>query len=91
LAETQQVRTVRIGDPDPLPALACPDQGGVDELQATAFIEEARDDLGHPQPAAVAFLIKDTWPRSLRLRCWVHKMRNVLDKVPDAARPEMKA
>src|SRR5579884_3336447 len=35
--------------------------------------------------------IKETWPRSLRLRCWVHKMRNVLDKVPDAARPEVKA
>jgi transposase-like protein len=35
--------------------------------------------------------IQETWPRSLRLRCWVHKMRNVLDKVPDAARPEVKA
>jgi putative transposase len=35
--------------------------------------------------------IKDIWPKSLRLRCWVHKMRNVLDKVPDIARAEVKA
>jgi putative transposase len=35
--------------------------------------------------------IKETWPRSLRIRCWVHRMRNVLAKVPDAARAEMKA
>ncbi len=35
--------------------------------------------------------IKDTWPRSLRIRCWVHRMRNVLDKVPDATRAEVKA
>jgi putative transposase len=35
--------------------------------------------------------IKEMWPRSLRLRCWVHKMRNVLDKVPDAARSDVKA
>jgi len=35
--------------------------------------------------------IKETWPKSLRLRCWVHRMRNVLDKVPDAARAEVKA
>jgi putative transposase len=35
--------------------------------------------------------IKETWPKSLRIRCWVHRMRNVLDKVPDAARTEVKA
>jgi len=35
--------------------------------------------------------IKEMWPKSLRLRCWVHRMRNVLDKVPDAARAEVKA
>ena len=35
--------------------------------------------------------IKEVWPKSLRLRCWVHRMRNVLDKVPDAARAEVKA
>jgi putative transposase len=35
--------------------------------------------------------IEETWPRSLRLRCWVHKMRNILDKVPDSARAEVKA
>jgi len=35
--------------------------------------------------------ITETWPKSLRLRCWVHRMRNVLDKVPDAARAEVKA
>lgn len=35
--------------------------------------------------------IKETWPTSLRIRCWVHRMRNVLDKGPDAARAEVKA
>jgi len=35
--------------------------------------------------------IKETWPKSLRIRYWVHRMRNVLDKVPDAARAEVKA
>lgn len=36
-------------------------------------------------------VIEDIWPKSLRLRCWVHKMRNVLDKVPEYARAEVKA
>lgn len=35
--------------------------------------------------------IGEVWPASLRLRCWAHKMRNVLDKVPDVARAEVKA
>jgi transposase-like protein len=35
--------------------------------------------------------VEEVWPKSLRLRCWVHKMRNVLDKVPDSARAEVKA
>ena len=35
--------------------------------------------------------IKEIWPKSLRIRCWVHRMRNVLDKVPDATRAEVKA
>ena len=35
--------------------------------------------------------IAEVWPQSLRVRCWVHTMRNVLDKVPDSARAEVKA
>ncbi len=35
--------------------------------------------------------IEEVFPRSLRIRCWAHKMRNVLDKVPDEARAEVKA
>lgn len=35
--------------------------------------------------------LEEVFPHSLRLRCWVHKMRNVLDKLPDAARAEVKA
>ena len=35
--------------------------------------------------------IEEVWPRSLRLRCWVHTMRNVLDKIPDSAKAEVKA
>jgi putative transposase len=35
--------------------------------------------------------IKETRLTSLRIRCWAHTMRNVLDTVPDAARAEVKA
>lgn len=35
--------------------------------------------------------VEEVFPLSLRIRCWAHKMRNVLDKVPDDARPEVKA
>jgi transposase-like protein len=30
------------------------------------------------------------WPEAERIRCWVHKMRNVPDKVPDAMREEVR-
>ena len=35
--------------------------------------------------------VAESWPEAERLRCWVHKMRNVLDKVPDEAREQVKA
>jgi len=35
--------------------------------------------------------VEAMWPKSLRIRCWAHKARNVLDKVPEAARAEIKA
>ncbi len=35
--------------------------------------------------------VAEIWPNSLRVRCWVHKMRNVLAKVPDAMRADVKA
>jgi len=35
--------------------------------------------------------LEEVFPHSLRIRCWMHKMRNVLDKLPDAAREEVKA
>lgn len=31
------------------------------------------------------------WPKSLRIRCWFHKMQNLQQKVPAAAWPEFKA
>lgn len=31
------------------------------------------------------------WPRSLRIRCWFHKMQNLQQKVPPQAWPEFKA
>jgi len=31
------------------------------------------------------------FPQSLRIRCWCHKMRNVLDKLPVAAREQVKS
>ncbi len=35
--------------------------------------------------------VAEAWPKSLRLRCWVHRTRNLLGKVPDARRAEVKA
>ena len=35
--------------------------------------------------------IEEAFPQSLRIRCWAHKMRNVLEKVPQSAREEVKA
>ncbi|MBI3801938.1 MAG: transposase, partial [Deltaproteobacteria bacterium] len=31
------------------------------------------------------------WPKSLRLRCWFHKMQNLQQKIPPQAWPEFKA
>lgn len=35
--------------------------------------------------------IEDVFPKSLRIRCWVHKMENLSSKVPPALWPEVKA
>ena len=35
--------------------------------------------------------VGEVFPKSLRVRCWAHKMRNVLDKVPEEIRNELKA
>jgi putative transposase len=40
-------------------------------------------------PGCIA-AIESTWPDSERVRCWVHKMKNVLEKVPDDLHEEIK-
>lgn len=40
-------------------------------------------------PGLIA-VVEAVWPKSLRVRCWAHKARNVLDKVPKQARAEVK-
>ncbi|WP_407079635.1 transposase [Candidatus Hakubella thermalkaliphila] len=35
--------------------------------------------------------IEETFSKSLRIRCWVHKMENLSSKVPPALWPEIKA
>jgi transposase-like protein len=35
--------------------------------------------------------VGEVWPKSLRIRCWAHKMRGVLAKVPEDAQAEVKA
>ncbi len=65
-----------------------------------AWVEHFRDLVrrGMPVPLTVTTdgapgLIKAVeaiWPEAERIRCWVHKMRAVLDKVPDEAREEVK-
>jgi len=39
-------------------------------------------------PALVA-AVQEVWPKSLRQRCVMHKTRNILDKVPQAAQAEI--
>lgn len=34
--------------------------------------------------------VQEVWSQSLRIRCWVHKMRNIMDKLPEDARMEVK-
>jgi len=64
------------------------------------WLEHFRDLVrrGLPVPLVVATdgapgLIKAVeaiWPEVERIRCWVHKMRNVLDKVPEGERAVLK-
>jgi transposase-like protein len=35
--------------------------------------------------------VEEAWPKSLRGRCLAHKIRNVIDKVPNGAKAEVKA
>jgi putative transposase len=35
--------------------------------------------------------LEEVFPRSLRIRCWRHKMENVLTKLPESAKEEVKA
>jgi putative transposase len=35
--------------------------------------------------------LEEVFPRRLRIRCWMHKMQNVLDKLPESARAEVKS
>lgn len=35
--------------------------------------------------------LDEVFPQSLRIRCWMHKMQNVLDKLPESARQEVKS
>ena len=40
--------------------------------------------------AGVWKALRDVFPRSRQQRCWIHKMRNVLDKVPQHAEDEIR-
>lgn len=35
--------------------------------------------------------VDEIWPQSLRIRCWVHKMGNILDKIPESHKSDVKA
>ncbi|GMR09686.1 MAG: hypothetical protein BMS9Abin28_0506 [Anaerolineae bacterium] len=35
--------------------------------------------------------VEEAWPKSLRQRCLAHKIRNVIDKVPDGTKADVKA
>jgi len=60
------------------------------------FRDLVRRGLGEPltittdgAPGLIAAL-EAIWPKEERVRCWMHKMRNVLDKVPQDARSQLK-
>lgn len=65
-----------------------------------AWLEHFRDLVrrGLPTPLTVTTdgapglinALEAIWPEAERIRCWVHTMANVLDKVPDAVRPIFK-
>src|SRR5438067_2045175 len=40
-------------------------------------------------PGAIA-AIESTWPMAERIRCWFHKMKNMLEKVPEDQHEEIK-
>jgi transposase-like protein len=66
-----------------------------------AWLEFLRDLVGRglPDPLTITTdgapglmrAVSEVWPQSLRLRCWVHRMRNVVGKVPERLRAEVKA
>jgi len=65
------------------------------------WVEMARDmgRRGLPAPTTISSdgapglikAIEGVFPKSLRLRCWFHRMRNLAGKVPTEAWPELKA
>jgi transposase-like protein len=67
----------------------------------TAWQDFIRDMQGRGLPAPILVAtdgapgliraVDEAWPNSLRQRCLAHKIRNVVDKVPDNAREEVKA
>lgn len=75
---------------------ACPERS-----RGNAWLEHFRDLLrrGLPTPLTVTTdgapglirAVEAIWPETERIRCWVHKMTNVLDKVPEAFRSTLKA
>jgi putative transposase len=66
-----------------------------------AWLDHFRDVLrrGLPTPLTVTTdgapglirAVEAIWPEAERIRCWVHKMTNVLDKVSEDFRPTLKA
>ena len=67
------------------------------ESACTAFVRDMVQ-RGLPMPTlvttdgapALIAAVEKIWPNSLRQRCLVHKVRNVLDRVPEAVKSEIK-
>jgi putative transposase len=64
------------------------------------WLEFLRDMVGRGLPVPLTMTsdgapgmlraLDEVFPRSVRIRCWMHKMQNVLGKLPEAARAEVK-
>jgi transposase-like protein len=67
----------------------------------TDWLEFLRDMVGRGLPTPLSMTsdgapgllraLDEVFPKSLRIRCWMHKMQNVLDKLPESARQEVKS
>jgi class 3 adenylate cyclase len=64
---------------------------GMGGLGKSSLAAEAVHTVASDGAPGLLRAVSEVWPTSLRIRCWAHKMRRVLAKVPEEAQAEGKA